>query len=114
MEIVNVTTGRTLASDARVADDFFARLKGLLGTRSLADGEGLVIRPCDSIHTFGMKYPIDVVFAADGGRILKMIVCLGPGRMAVCRGSRYVVELPAGTLVRTGTMAGDQLRLGQS
>ncbi len=112
MEIVNLTTGRTLASDARVADSFFSRLKGLLGTRCLADGKGLVIRPCDSIHTFGMNYPIDVVFVAAADRVAKMIVCLGPGRMAMCRGSRFVVELPAGTLVRTGTMAGDQLRLG--
>ncbi len=112
MEIVNLTTGRTLAGDARVADGFWSRLKGLLGTRGLADGEGLVIRPCESIHTFGMNYPIDVVFVAAADRVAKTIIGLRPGRMAMCRGSLYVVELPVGTLVRTGTMAGDRLCLG--
>lgn len=112
MEIVNITTGMTLAGDARLADGFFSRLKGLLGTKSLVMGEGLVIRPCNSIHTFGMNYPIDVVFAADGDRVTRTVVCLEPGRVLACRGSRYVVELPVGTLVRTGTKPGDYLRIG--
>ncbi|MDT8903676.1 DUF192 domain-containing protein [Anaeroselena agilis] len=112
MEIVNVTTGKLLANDARLADSFFTRLRGLLGTEGLPDGGGLVIRPCCSIHTFGMKYPIDVLFAADGDRVAHTVANLGPGRMTLCRGSRYVIELPPGTLDRTGTKPGDQLRLG--
>lgn len=112
MEIVNVSTGKTLARDARLADGFFSRLKGLLGTKSLLAGEGLVIRPCNSIHTFGMNYSIDVVFAAADDRVAHMATCLEPGRLMACRGSRYVIELPAGTLVRTGTKPGDHLRLG--
>ncbi|MDR7866095.1 MAG: DUF192 domain-containing protein [Sporomusaceae bacterium] len=112
MEIVNITTGMTLARDARLADGFFSRLKGLLGTKSLLMGEGLVIRPCNSIHTFGMSYSIDVVFAADGDLVKHTVSCLEPGRMLACRGSRYVVELPSGTLLRTGTKPGDQLRIG--
>lgn len=112
MEIINVTTGKSLAREARLADSFFSRLKGLLGTNSLLMGEGLVIRPCNSIHTFGMSYSIDVVFAADGDRVTRAVSCLEPGRMLASRGSRYVVELPAGTIARTGTKPGDQLRLG--
>ncbi len=112
MEIVNVTTGKTLARDARLADSFFTRLKGLLGTKSLLAGEGLVIRPCSGIHTFGMNYSIDVVFAAADDRVARTATCLEPGRLLACHGSRYVIELPAGTLARTGTQPGDYLRLG--
>jgi Uncharacterized conserved protein len=112
MQIINLTTGKTLATDARMADTFFSRLKGLLGTSGLAAGEGLVIKPCNSIHTFGMSYPIDVLFADAAGRVARTAAGLSPQRMMLCRGSRYVVELPPGTLAHTGTVAGDYLRLG--
>lgn len=111
MEVVNLTTGKTLATDARLAADFFSRLRGLLGTQGLADGAGLVIRPCSSIHTYGMNYPIDVVFADAAGQVTLASAGLGPRRMLMCRGSSYVVELPPGTLDRTETKAGDYLRL---
>lgn len=111
MEIANVTKGKILADRARAADSFFTRLRGLLGTRGLPAGEGLVIRPCNSVHTFGMSYAIDVVFAAADHRVVRTVAGLAPGRLAACRGSRYVVELPAGTLAATGTAAGDVLAL---
>lgn len=111
MEIVNLTKDKHLARDARLADSFFLRLKGLLGTDYLLAGEGLVIRPCSSIHTFGMSYPIDVIFVDADNQVLKTVSCMGPWQMAACGGSRFVVELPAGMLVRTGTETGDQLRM---
>lgn len=114
MLIGNMSKDTVLASRARLADSFFTRLKGLLGTKGLEAGEGLVIRPCGSVHTFGMKYAIDVVFAAADHRVLKTVPGLGPGRMAACGGSRYVVELPAGTLAATATEAGDFLTLAFS
>lgn len=111
MEVFNLTTGKTMAENAWLAADFFSRLRGLLGTKHLAAGEGLVIRPCSSIHTFGMNYPIDVVFADDAGKVKRTEARLGPGRMLMCRGSSYVVELPPGMLAQTGTKAGDYLCL---
>ena len=111
MEVVNITKGKVLAAEARIADSFFTRLRGLLGTGSLLAGEGLVIRPCNSIHTFGMSYPIDVVFAGSDNRVLKTVTCIGAGRLSMCRGSRYVVELPVGALLRTDTQVGDYLEL---
>lgn len=109
MEIVNLTTGQTLAGEARLADSFFTRLRGLLGSKSLPEGAGLVIKPCGSVHTFGMNYAIDVVFAAADNRVLKAVPYLAPGRLAACAGSRYVIELPAGTAAKTGTVPGDML-----
>lgn len=111
MEVVNITKGKVLASRARVADGFFTRLRGLLGTRHLPAGEGLVIRPCSSIHTMGMNYPIDVIFVDGHDQVLKAVASVDAGRWSVCRGSRYVVELPAGSLQGTDTRAGDYLAL---
>jgi len=113
VEIINVSKNATLARSARAADNFFARLRGLLGTDSLPAGTGLVIEPCNSVHTFGMNYPIDVVFADGQNRVLKAVTGLRPRRAAVCRASRYAVELPAGTVARTGTAAGDYLNINR-
>lgn len=110
MRITNATRGQILAANARVADTFWRRLRGLLGTRQLAAGAGLVIRPCNSVHTVGMMYPIDVVFVDHQGAILRVIANLAACSAAVCRGSDYVIELPAGTLAATHTTSGDQLQ----
>lgn len=111
MRITNLTQNSLLANDARLADTFFSRLKGLLGTRRMLAGEGLVIRPCNSVHTFGMNYAIDVVFADAGHCVVKTVARLEPGRAVMCWDGRYAVELPAGTLAMTGTVIGDCLEL---
>ena len=80
-----------------------------MGTKCLPAEEALLIRPCSSIHTIGMKYPIDVLFMAADDRVLKIAASIAPGRAAMAMGSAYVLELPAGTAKRTGTVAGDQL-----
>lgn len=107
MAIRNTRQNIIIAERTQIAATFWRRLKGLLGTRVLPDGEALIITPCSSVHTFGMKYAIDVVFAGKDGCILKTVHMMEPGRMAACAGSSYVVELPAGTLDRTGTHKGD-------
>jgi uncharacterized protein len=111
--ITNITKDSVLAQQARVADNFFSRLKGLLGSSSLPADTALVIRPCNSVHTFGMRYPIDVIFADAEHRVIKTVAGMGPGKVAFCRAGRYTVELPAGTLARDGTEAGDQLALNE-
>lgn len=111
MRIINSTNKLILADKASLADSFFARLKGLLGTKQMLSGEGLVIKPCNSVHTFGMNYAIDVVFIAADHRVVKTVPDLAPGKLAACGSSSYVVELPAGTLAGTGTVVGDYLEL---
>jgi uncharacterized protein len=113
MNIANITKHTILARQARVADSFFSRLKGLLGSDALPADTALVIRPCNSVHTFGMRYPIDVIFANAEHRVIKTVTGMGPGKVAFCRSGRYTVELPAGTLDRDGTEAGDQLALSE-
>jgi len=107
MIIKNITHNKLLASDAHMANTFFARLKGLLGTRQLIEGSGLLISPCSSIHTIGMKYAIDVLFVNQLGHVVKIESGLNAGKFSVCNSSRYVVELPAGVIAATSTTLGD-------
>lgn len=109
MKIKNITKDSTLANSAALANTFFGRLKGLLGTKSLPYGAGLIIKPCYSIHTFGMAYSIDVLFVDKNNCILKIVANLKPGKTAACKGSAYVVELPAGTVCKNNAAVGDKI-----
>lgn len=111
MRLVNITENLCLAQEVRTADTFFTRLRGLLGTKELPAGQALVIRPCNSVHTLGMGYPIDVLFVDNNNRIIKTVSDLEPLRASIGWQSEYAVELPAGTVASTGTKAGDYLAL---
>ena len=111
MRIENGTKATLVAGHAWVADCFWKRLKGLLGTKSLKVGQGLVIKPCNSVHTFGMTYPIDVLFMDSDDRIVKIIAGMKASRMGMALGSSYVIELPIGTAKGTMCMVGDLLIL---
>ena len=108
--ITNTRTGRTLATAARRADNFWSRFRGLMGVKDLPAGEALVIVPCNSVHCFGMKIVIDVVFVARDGSVLHLESEMSPGRVSpIVRKARAVVELPAGTIVASDTVVGDRL-----
>lgn len=111
MRVINVTKQQVLGDRIRVADSFFSRLVGLLTTPTLPAGAGLLIKPCSSVHMLGMRYPLDVLFVDNAHVIVKVVAGLKPGRMAWGRGASYAIELPAGTVVATGTEAGDKLKL---
>ena len=111
LKLVNQTRRTVVVENLRIADTFFNRLKGLLGTSVLPAGEALLICPCNNIHMFGMKYSIDVAFVDDSDRVLKTVEALRPGRFACCSEARYVVEMPCGTLLATGTAVGDLLEV---
>ena len=96
------------------AETFLERLRGLLGHRSLGADEGLWITPCGSVHTFGMRFPIDVVFVGRDGRIVRIVDRLAAGRVAFARSTASVVELAAGAAVRLGLQAGQQLLWSRS
>ena len=101
---------RVVASRCVVADRPWSRLRGLLGRRSLADGEGLLIVPAASIHTVGMRFAIDALFLDRAGVVLATVEDLRPWCMAGCRGAKAVLELPAGSARRAGVGDGDMLR----
>lgn len=109
LRVANQTKGQVLADRADIADTSAKRRTGLLKHTGLAPGEGLWIAPCEGVHTFGMKFPIDVLFLSKKKKILKARPEMVKGRIAFSLLAHSVLELPAGTLARTGTAAGDQL-----
>ena len=94
-----------------VADRPFSRMRGLLGRRSLPHGEGLLLRPAASVHTWFMRFPIDVVFLDRDGRVVRVAPELRPWRAAGRRGARAVLELPAGECERRGLQIGERLEV---
>jgi uncharacterized membrane protein (UPF0127 family) len=107
----NVTRNVTLAEAVEIADTSRKRRTGLLKHSSLPPGQGLWLLPCEGVHTFGMKFPIDVVFLDRRRKILKTRPAMPRRRMSICLWAHSVLELPAGTLAATGTVVGDQLSL---
>ena len=94
-----------------LAETPLTRLQGLLGRKGLEQGEGLLLRPAASIHTFFMRFPIDTVWVDRDLNVLKVSHDVAPWRTAACKGAKGVVELPAGEAERVGVSAGDKLTL---
>ena len=111
LRVTNQTRGRLLADRADIADTSSKRRTGLLKHTGLAPGEGLWIVPSEGVHTFGMKFPIDVVFLNRARKVLKIRPNMVRSRIALSLRAHSVLELPSGTLEETGTQAGDQLEL---
>jgi uncharacterized membrane protein (UPF0127 family) len=92
-----------------VADGGAKRNKGLLGREGLSSGEGLWIIPCEAVHTFWMRFPIDLVYLDSKKRIRKLVNAVPPWRLSACLRAHSVLELPAGTIRATQTQPGDTL-----
>ena len=107
LRVVNGSRGVVLAERATVAARPWSRMRGLLGRPPLAPGEGLLIVPCQGVHTVGMGYPIDVVHLDRRGLVRRVLRGLSPWRIGplVWRG-HLVLELPAGG---AATDVGEQL-----
>lgn len=111
----NLTRDTLLASRAERAASFYSRFVGLMGRAALPFGEGLWIDPCNAIHTFFMRIPIDAVFLDPEQRVITTLSALVPWRATrIYRKARTVLELPAGTLTASRTAEGDQLEFRSS
>ncbi len=108
MRAINQTRQVELVQDGIVAATAWSRLRGLLGRPRLQSGQGLLLRGEKAIHTIGMSYPIDALFLERTGRVVHLERNLVPLRASpfVWR-SADILELPAGTIERTGTALGD-------
>ena len=107
----NRTRGATLAANVRLADTPRSRRIGLLKHETLKPGEGLWICPTQAIHTFGMRFPIDVAFLDRRLRVKRIYHRLAPFRLtSLVWGARSVLELVSGSLAGTGTAVGDELQ----
>jgi uncharacterized membrane protein (UPF0127 family) len=93
----------------RIADNFVSRALGLLVGTPLGPAEALLIAPCSSIHTFGMRYPIDVVFVDWDARIVRAHPRVRTGRIRIAPGAKAVLELCAGVAAQQGLAPGVRL-----
>ena len=115
MRIMNRTRGTVLGTRVSLADGWWSRLRGFLGRPEPRAGEGILLTPCNAIHTWGMTFPLDVIFLDASGKVLELIEDLPPGAAPErVPGGRYVLEVPVGTIRATGTMVGDRFSWRQA
>ncbi len=109
MKAYNSINSNKLSDDVVLADRLLKRMIGLLGKRKL-EGESLWILPCMGVHTFGMRFPIDVVFLDRHNRIIALKKNLPPNRLTpLYPGAKSALELPSGIIDSTNTTVGDMI-----
>ncbi|MGZ4315505.1 MAG: DUF192 domain-containing protein [Gaiellaceae bacterium] len=101
--------GSVVCARCRIAKDPWSRMRGLLGRRHLAEGEGILLRPASSVHTWFMLFPIDVVFLDRDLSVLRVVPRLRPWRAVWRHGAAVVLELAAGECDARGVGVGDRL-----
>lgn len=111
VRVRNENRGTVLGEAVTVANTSATRNVGLLKHKSLNAGEGLWIVPCQSVHTFFMKFAIDLVYIDKRKRVRKVRHAVPAWRTSGCLRARSVLELPAGSVAQTGTQPGDQLSI---
>jgi uncharacterized membrane protein (UPF0127 family) len=100
-----------LARTLEPAFESEARRRGLLGRTGLAEGTALIIAPCQAVHTFGMQFPIDVLYAGRDGRIIKIRHAMPPGRISAAFSAFATIEMAAGTADRAAIRPGEMLEV---
>lgn len=112
MRLLNAATKQTLVPELEVAENFFARLKGLLGRDGLKETQALWIHRCNSIHTFFMRFAIDLIFVNRDLVVTKTVTNVRPGRLVFAGwNSASVIELKAGFLDKNPVKVGDKLHV---
>ena len=110
LRVLNQNLQELLMTRGRWAAGFWARLRGLMGRPALRQGEGLILVGDRSIHSFFMRFPIDVVYADRDWQVVQLDAAMAPNRIGPYVGrAAYVLELPVGVIHHTGTTIGDQL-----
>lgn len=115
LKLINQRNNEELAAQVGKAYSFLMRLKGLMFSKELPNGCSLHLKPCQSVHTYFMNYPIDVVFVNKQQEIVGVVESMSPRKVSkVYRSAASVFEFPAGTISRTNTNIGDKLVIKES
>jgi uncharacterized protein len=105
----NLTRGTSIGDALNCAESSAERRTGLLKHTKLDEGEGLWITPCEAVHTFFMKFALDLIYLDRKKRVRGVRRAVPPWRMSMCFAAHSVLELPVGTIERSRTEAGDEL-----
>lgn len=112
MPAFNLTKNTWLATTVRKADNFLTRLVGLLRRTSLGPEEALWLIPSKGVHTFGMRFPIDIIFLNEDKKVIHTVRDLAPNRISRLQlRSRSILELPQGAIQKSATAVGDQIEI---
>lgn len=109
--LVQERTGAVVADELELASDSRSRNRGLLGRSELAMGSAMIIAPCNAVHTFFMRFTIDVVFADRQGRVVRICRQLRPWRIGIGLRGFAAVEMAAGSVARSELVLGDRLAI---
>jgi len=112
MNIYNSSQNNLIADSVKVAENFFTRSIGLLSRKSISNNEALIIKPCGSIHTFFMRFDIDVLFVNKKNEIIALYENVKPFRiLPIHLTSSYVIELAAGSISDKNISKGDLISI---
>ncbi|MFH1360168.1 MAG: DUF192 domain-containing protein [Candidatus Omnitrophota bacterium] len=112
MKIFNATKGCVIADEAQIAASWSSRLKGLLGRRELKGNEALVIKNCNSIHMFFMRFAIDAIFIDGKDCVVGCVRNIRPFRVSpIFWKASCVIECPIGTIESSKTEIGDLIKI---
>ena len=114
LQLVNVERGTVVAGRVVAAFDSETRRRGLLGRDGMPEDEALIIAPCNGVHTFFMRFAIDIVFVAKDGRVVKACRRVRPWRMALAWRAFAVIEGAPGLIERSGTRPGDRVAVREA
>jgi uncharacterized membrane protein (UPF0127 family) len=111
MVLVNATKKTVISDNCHFANTVLKRMVGLLNRGKLEKGEGLLLDRCHGIHTFGMRFSIDVLFLDKDFCVIRAVKALPPLRTCIVKKSVYVLEVPVGALDASHTVEGDQVQI---
>lgn len=109
--LIHEPTGQPIATELELAAESRTRNRGLLGRAGLSAGSALILAPCNAVHTFFMRFSIDLVFVNRAGVVLKTRRGVKPWRISLCLGAFATVEMAAGALDVVEIEQGDRLTL---
>lgn len=103
-----IVKGKVICEKVEIADSFFKRFMGLMYRKNMNENEGLLLDPCNEIHTFGMKFPIDTITVSSDNIIIYIDENIAPRRVRPrIKEGKKVLELNAGTIKNYGLEPGD-------
>ena len=109
-QLIDPNTKDILLTELQITESALERMKGLLGSKPLNPEAGLLIKPCNSVHTWFMQYPIDIIYLDQSKTIKKIITALKPWRLSFCLGAKYTLELNQNNAQRLNLKTGQQLQ----